>query len=207
MMYRKLTASGTGYYFTTSGTTKTSGLGTRNFVVPSGLTFITGESVTITSRSQPTVFMIGTVVEYVSIKPSTVLAVLVTSQGAAGSASDWVINTQDLIQAGDMMFGAGRSNFYIDQVEAVAQSVLTRLRLWTGEWFLDETEGTPYLGAVLGAGTSKTFEPALRDRILSTPGVIAITDMSTSVDATSRIGSFTATVDTVYGAAAISGSI
>ena len=147
--------------------------------------------------------MTGTVADYVSTR----LAINVTSQGAAGSASDWVINTQDLIQAGDMMFGAGRSNFYTDQVEAVAQSVLTRLRLWTGEWFLDETEGTPYLGAVLGAGVSQTFTPALRDRILSTPGVVEITDMSTNVDATYRIGSFTATIDTIYGAAAVSGSI
>ena len=37
---------------------------------------------------------------------------------------------------GDMTWGSGDKNFYYNQPEAVAQAVMTRLRLWSGEWFL-----------------------------------------------------------------------
>jgi len=53
---------------------------------------------------------------------------------------------------GDMSFGAGVSNFLINSPEAVAQAVMTRLKLFQGEWFIDTEIGVPYNTKVLGFG-------------------------------------------------------
>ena len=58
-----------------------------------------------------------------------------------------------LDENGDMTFGAGLDNYFIDSAEAVAQSVLTRLRMWLREWYLDTNDGTPYYQQVLGKHT------------------------------------------------------
>ena len=49
--------------------------------------------------------------------------------------------------AGDFVFGHGAADYHRDSPEAVAQAVLTRLKLHRGEWFLDRSEGTPYTPA------------------------------------------------------------
>lgn len=104
-----------------------------------------------------------------------------------------------LDENGDMNFGHGLNDFYIDSEDAVAQAVSTRLQLWRGEWFLDETEGTPYQQAILGMHTSKTFEPALRERILGTKGVESIVSLETIRNTETRALTVNVTIDTIYG--------
>jgi hypothetical protein len=108
---------------------------------------------------------------------------------------------------GDMTFGQGSANFLIDSPEAVAQSVLTRLRLWTGEWFLDVTEGTPYKEAILGKGTEKTAGLAMRRRVLETPGVLTLDSFSYTLDRDQRRAEFSAEITTLYGATTITGTL
>lgn len=110
-----------------------------------------------------------------------------------------------LDQNSDMRFGGQQGDFYRDQPEAVAQAVLTRLRLWVGEWFIDTTEGTPYQQAVLGMHTQKTAEPAIRARILNTQGVTSIQEFSMVRDPDTRRATFSATINTEYGSVAVQG--
>jgi hypothetical protein len=86
-----------------------------------------------------------------------------------------------------------------DTPAAVAQSVKTRLLLKTGEWFLDTTEGTPYIEDILGAGTKATYDAAIQDRILTTIGVTEILDYSSSLDPTTRALSISCEINTIYG--------
>lgn len=52
------------------------------------------------------------------------------------------IGTNDLIlQDRDLMV--------IDNAERVAQQIVIQLRFWYGEWFLDTSDGVPYLERVL----------------------------------------------------------
>jgi hypothetical protein len=108
---------------------------------------------------------------------------------------------------GDFSFGLGSANFLVDSPEAVAQLVLTRLRLMTGEWFLDTTEGTPYATEILGSGTSSTRDLAVQERILETQGVTGIADYASVVDPSTRAFTVAATIDTIYGQTTITAAL
>lgn len=99
---------------------------------------------------------------------------------------------------GDYVFGGQQTDFYTDVPEAVGQAVLTRLRLFRGEWFLDTTEGTP-LDQIIGKYTAGTFDAAIRQRILATQGVTALTAYSSDLNADTRALRVVATITTQYG--------
>ena len=104
---------------------------------------------------------------------------------------------------GDFSAGHGPADFFVDEPEAVGQSILTRLRLWSGEWFLDTSEGTPYREQVLGVRKRQTAGPALKLRVASTEGVQSVEDFSADYDGDSRHLAVSATVSTVYGEAVV----
>ena len=84
--------------------------------------------------------------------------------------------------------------FLVDSPACVAQAVQTRLNMWTGEWFLDVTDGTPYMQDILGRNTNYDFE--IKSRILNTPGVVSITDYTSTV--TNRALSVQCVIQTAY---------
>jgi len=102
-----------------------------------------------------------------------------------------------LTSAGDYSFGQGNANFLINSPAAVAQAVKTRLLLMAGEWFLDNTDGTPYSTEILGTGTALLFDQAIRERILDTQGVTGIVLYASQV--LNRKLSVQATISTIYG--------
>ena len=73
----------------------------------------------------------------------------------------------DIVTSGEN-FARGR--------EATRQGVLRRLRLFVGEYFLDSTAGTPWFDEILGKSERDIAELALRGRIATSPGVVAISE-------------------------------
>ena len=104
---------------------------------------------------------------------------------------------------GDYSFGQGGFNFLVNNPACVAQSVKTRLLLFTGEWFLDKTEGTPWATSVLGTGTKALYDRAIQDRVLDTAGVTSIDDYSSTLDPISRHLSIAMTISTAFGQASV----
>lgn len=102
---------------------------------------------------------------------------------------------------GDYVFGHQQADFYRDQPEAVAQAVQTRLELFTGEWFLDTTDGTPWRTDVLGKYTQGAYDSVIKDRILTTEGVQSIESYSSTLNRQTRNLSVTALISTIYGPA------
>lgn len=100
---------------------------------------------------------------------------------------------------GDYTFGQGDDTWLINSPETVAQAVKTRFLLWYGQWFLDTTEGTPWIQSVLGKQKPETYNLAIRQRILETQGVNSIRSFDTTLNTSSRRVVFTATIDTIYG--------
>ncbi|MRT14839.1 hypothetical protein GJV07_21420 [Enterobacteriaceae bacterium RIT711] len=105
--------------------------------------------------------------------------------------------------AGDYTFGQGDGTFLSNSPECVAQAVKTRFELWRGQWFLDTTEGTPYVQSVLGKQRSDVYILAIRERIQTTPGVLSILSFDTNNNGNTRRVTFTATIDTIYGQAEV----
>ncbi|WP_144156565.1 hypothetical protein [Paraburkholderia sp. BCC1885] len=99
---------------------------------------------------------------------------------------------------GDYTWGQAGQNFLINSPAAVGQAILTRLKLMQGEWFLDQTAGTPY-DQILGAGTESTRDLAVQTVILQTQGVSEIVEYASYLNPTTREFIWAVTVDTIYG--------
>lgn len=102
-----------------------------------------------------------------------------------------------LSSTGDYTWGQNAANFLVNSPEAVAQLVLTRLRLLQGEWFLDKTAGTPYSTQVLGKTSANQRNAAIRRVVLTTQGVLSILSFSTAV--VNRKLSMVIGINTIYG--------
>lgn len=112
-----------------------------------------------------------------------------------------------LTSTGDYSFGHGTSDWFVDQPEAVAQAVKTRLGLEVGDWFLDTSAGMAWRTKVLGKYTADTRDITIRARILGTTGVTAITAYNSDLDRTARAFTVAATISTVYGETTVEGPI
>lgn len=84
-----------------------------------------------------------------------------------------------LLQNNDLMI--------IDNAERVAQQILITLRFWLGEWFLDTTQGVPYLEYILIKNPNENhIRQILSEAILSVEGVQAVDEMTLDFDAKNR---------------------
>jgi len=105
----------------------------------------------------------------------------------------------------DYTLGGGRGNYLIG-AEAVAQAIKSRLLLLREEWWMDRNDGLPFWQSIHGyQGRDKdTVERLITDRILGTPNVIRIHDISSQYDPDTRRFEISVVVDTVFGPVLIS---
>ena len=108
---------------------------------------------------------------------------------------------------GDFSFGSGSGDYWIDAPEGVAQIVSTRLQLWQGQWYLNYPDGMPWATQVLGKYTGSLRDPAIQNRILTTPGVSSLASYSSSLDRQTRKYTVQAAINTIYGQVKMAGPI
>jgi hypothetical protein len=71
-----------------------------------------------------------------------------------------------------------------NDTEAIAQAITIRLKTMSGEWFLDQSLGIPYLTEILGRKRSTPFlRTLILSQIESLPDIRAVKDFSIEVDA------------------------
>jgi hypothetical protein len=104
-----------------------------------------------------------------------------------------------LDENGDMQFGRGSRDYIVDIPEVVRQRAATRLGLWLGQWYRATDDGTPYRTMVFGMRTNATRDPAIRARILATPGCTGISAYASQQDRQARSWSVQARIDTQFG--------
>jgi hypothetical protein len=104
---------------------------------------------------------------------------------------------------GDYVFGQGEANFWVNQAQGVAQTVQTRLALWEGAWFLDNTVGTPWSQEILGYSTQALRDLAIKTIILDTDDVTSISAYSSTFGPAARQFTVSATIMTTFGPATV----
>lgn len=91
------------------------------------------------------------------------------------------------INSNDIVLDADNSLFMIDNAERVAQQIIITLRFWYGEWFLDTSDGTPYLEYILVKNPNMShIRQILTERIQSVEGVITVNEMNLEFDRQAR---------------------
>lgn len=98
-----------------------------------------------------------------------------------------------------MTFGQGGANFLVDSPAAVAQCVVTRLRLWEGEWYLALDEGTPYFQDVLGQYNPGLAAAVVQDRIVNTPFVTGLNNFNFNYNSETRVLQTSGEIITAFG--------
>lgn len=84
--------------------------------------------------------------------------------------------------------------------EEISQTIQTRLRLFTGEYFRNIEDGTPWFEVILEKNTPLSQRDAvIRRRILQTPGVLQITRYESNYDIPTRQLTITGEVLTPQG--------
>lgn len=92
---------------------------------------------------------------------------------------------------------------WIYDIEAVAQTINTRLNLFAGEYWRDVTDGTPWIEKILTknnrTNTIQSKITILKNRILQTNGVVSILEWKTDYSPQDRKLSVTSTILTEFG--------
>lgn len=115
------------------------------------------------------------------------------------------VRAQD--SSGDYTFGQDNQNFFVNSPEAVAQLVVTGLKLFQGEWFLDTSVGMPWMTDVIGFNTQSLYDTAIQNQILNTQGVTGIENYSSSLNMETRHLEISCTILTAFGFANIATGI
>lgn len=100
---------------------------------------------------------------------------------------------------GDMQFGSGAADFYLNAPAGVGQCIKTRLLLVLGEWFLDTTQGTDWGGKIIGRHGAGSYDAEIKRVILGTQGVDSIVSYSSNLGIDRKL-TINARVMTIYSA-------
>lgn len=99
---------------------------------------------------------------------------------------------------GDYVLGQNANGMLSDK-EAVAQAILTRLKLLKSEWWEDQEDGLPLWQEILGKRNVEKANQEIKKRILETPKVKQITSFEAGLNNETRQYVFSAVVITEYG--------
>lgn len=108
---------------------------------------------------------------------------------------------------GDYTFGQNGQNYLVNSPAAIGLAISERLGLFTGQWYLDLTAGTPWFTQVIGYGTKGLYDQMVQNVITGTEGVLAILAYSSVENAATRTLSVSAVVQTIYGNATVTPTI
>lgn len=105
--------------------------------------------------------------------------------------------------------GLGQSNFLSD-LNAVAQIIAQRLKLLQGEWWENTNDGLPFWQQIAGyrggANNRQKIDLLIQQTIFSAPFVTGVTNVQSSYDSTTRAYTFSAVVQTQFGAIVVTNS-
>jgi hypothetical protein len=106
---------------------------------------------------------------------------------------------------GDWVFGRGIQSYKTD-IDALKQSVMTRLRQWLNNCFFAMDEGVDWANE-LDIGTKGALDLDIKRVILQTGGVLRISEYTSTLNTDTRALAIEAHLDTIYGEIVITESV
>lgn len=101
---------------------------------------------------------------------------------------------------GDLLIVNGDLVITPTTLDAIQQHILQRLRMYLGEWFLDNTIGLPFYQQILVKNPNQgNIDALFRNQILGTPGVISLNSYSFEPDFVTRVLRLTFSAQTTSG--------
>ena len=102
-------------------------------------------------------------------------------------------------------WGQGQNNFVAD-INAVALLITTRLRMFQGEWWVNQLDGLPLWQQILAKSqNTEVINTLITQRILNTPYVTGpVTNLEASFNPQTRQFLYSATVQTQFGQVQVS---
>lgn len=107
------------------------------------------------------------------------------------------MKTRAIDSVGDWQFGRGLQSYRSD-LDALKQSISTRLKQWVGNCYFATAEGVDW-NAYLDIGRKDQLDLNIRRVILQTAGVLKISQYESTIDHETRNVTVTATITTIYG--------
>jgi hypothetical protein len=104
-----------------------------------------------------------------------------------------------LSPTGDYTFGNGQLDFWVNVPAAVGQAVQTGLQLWQGEWYLDSSQGMPWVQGVLGKNSQAMEDSTIRNQVTNTQGVTDISSYTSTRNDDKRSLNVQLSIDSIYG--------
>lgn len=90
----------------------------------------------------------------------------------------------------------------------ILQNVIQRLRMFLGEWFLDNTQGIPYFQQILIKNPDQSkIDAIFMNAILGTPGIVQLNSYSFVPNTTKRVLTITFVAQTTNGVVQYSGNL
>ena len=100
----------------------------------------------------------------------------------------------------DLKFTASRDLVTVDRAAGIKQDILTAIRVYLGEWFLDTSVGVPYYQTVFVKNPDQALvNAAFLGAIATVPGVTAVKSLTVTQDAPNRAPTLAFTVETLSG--------
>jgi len=86
---------------------------------------------------------------------------------------------------GDFIFGRGKAS-YKTKSNAIAQNVVTRLRSFKNDWFLDIDAGSDWIDIMSSKSNTDNIKSAVEKSVLQTVGVKSISKLEIEEDRKNR---------------------
>ena len=93
-------------------------------------------------------------------------------------------------------------------MEALRQRIAQHLRFARGEYFIDTSQGVPYLDDVIARPANLPLaQQVVTAAIQSVEGVLSVTDVSVTLDKRKRVLNYQATVKATEGLLSVAGAV
>ena len=99
---------------------------------------------------------------------------------------------------GDWTFGQQKAG-YISGQDEIKQNVITRIKSFRNDWFLDSTANIDWFSILSSRSSEGTARKQIRSTVLNTDGIVKLNNLSIEINRETRLAQISITYTDIYG--------